>query len=45
MIGLRNRLIHEYFGVDLDILWQTLVDDIPPLRPLLAEIPLDAGET
>ena len=29
MISLRNRLIHGYDAVDLDILWQILHDDIP----------------
>jgi len=31
MVGMRNRLIHEYFGVDAAIIWQTLVEDLPPL--------------
>lgn len=31
IIGMRNRLIHEYFGVDLAILWQTIQDDLAPL--------------
>jgi uncharacterized protein with HEPN domain len=35
MIGMRNRLIHGYFDVDLDIVWQTVSKDIPPLKPLL----------
>lgn len=29
--GMRNRLIHAYFDVNLDILWDTIVDDLPPL--------------
>lgn len=29
--GLRNRLVHEYFNIDFDILWQTIHDDIPTL--------------
>jgi uncharacterized protein with HEPN domain len=29
--GMRNRLIHAYFDIDLDILWKTLTEDIPPL--------------
>lgn len=29
--GMRNRVIHEYFDIDLDILWDTLRNDIPPL--------------
>jgi uncharacterized protein with HEPN domain len=32
IIGMRNRLIHEYFGVDLEIVWQTIQDDLAPLE-------------
>ncbi len=32
IIGMRNRLIHEYFGVDLDIVWQTIEEDLKPLE-------------
>jgi len=38
MRGLRNILIHEYFGVDLGIIWQTLQEDLPPLRAQLQRI-------
>jgi uncharacterized protein with HEPN domain len=31
MVGLRNRLIHGYDDVDLDILWQIITQDLPPL--------------
>jgi uncharacterized protein with HEPN domain len=31
IIGLRNRLIHGYTDVDLDVLWKILHDDLPPL--------------
>jgi len=31
VVGLRNRLIHGYDNVDFDILWNTVVDDLPPL--------------
>jgi uncharacterized protein with HEPN domain len=27
----RNLLTHEYFGVDLEILWKAIQDDLPPL--------------
>jgi uncharacterized protein with HEPN domain len=36
--GLRNRLIHGYDAVDLDILWQAVTVDLPPLVALLEEI-------
>ena len=31
IVGIRNRLIHVYFDVDLDILWATIQRDLPPL--------------
>jgi uncharacterized protein with HEPN domain len=27
--GMRNRLIHEYFGTDLALVWNTIKDDLP----------------
>ncbi|MCX7707079.1 MAG: DUF86 domain-containing protein [Anaerolineae bacterium] len=39
IIGMRNRLIHEYFRVDLERVWETVERDIPELirqlRPLI----------
>jgi uncharacterized protein with HEPN domain len=37
MIAMRNRLIHAYFDVDLDIVWTTVSDDLPGLLPALDE--------
>jgi len=31
IIGMRNRLIHAYFEVDLDVLWKTAIEDVPLL--------------
>jgi uncharacterized protein with HEPN domain len=31
IIGMRNRLIHAYFDVNLEILWKTVTEDIPNL--------------
>ena len=31
IIGMRNRLIHAYFDIDLDRVWDTVKDDLPPL--------------
>ena len=36
MVSMRNRLIHAYFDVDLDIVWTTVSEDLPPLLPVLA---------
>lgn len=38
MIAMRNRLIHGYFDVDLDIVWQTVKDDLPLLKSQLEGI-------
>lgn len=37
-VGMRNRLIHAYPDVDLDLLWSTVVEDIPPLLEQLNRI-------
>lgn len=31
VIGMRHRLVHAYFDINLDILWRTVQDDLPPL--------------
>lgn len=36
--GARNRLIHGYFDVDLDIVWAILEDDFPPLITQIEEV-------
>ena len=33
IVSMRNRLIHAYFDVDLDIVWTTVTDDLPVLLP------------
>ena len=38
IIGMRNRLIHGYDSVDLDVLWDTIEIDLPPLIEQLKEI-------
>lgn len=32
VVGLRNRVVHEYFGVDLEIVWSVISNDLPPLK-------------
>jgi uncharacterized protein with HEPN domain len=36
--GTRNKVIHEYFGVDETILWQTIQEDIPRLKKDLQQV-------
>ena len=31
MVGMRDRLIHGYFDVNLDVVWKTVQEDLPPL--------------
>lgn len=42
MVGMRNRLIHVYFQVDLSIVWDTVQSDVPVLKQqvqtILAEL-------
>ena len=44
MIGMRSRLIHGYFDINIDIVWDTLKTDLPPLVELLKIICYDAIE-
>lgn len=43
MAGMRDKLAHEYFGVDLEILWKTSRNRLPALKPLIEEL-LSKGE-
>lgn len=38
VVGLRNRIIHDYFGIDLEIIWQIIHRDLPALRQTLSKI-------
>jgi len=31
MVGMRDRLIHGYFDINLDVVWETVTEDLPPL--------------
>ncbi|MDO8512339.1 MAG: DUF86 domain-containing protein [bacterium] len=35
---MRNLLIHEYFGVDIELVWETVQKDIPPLKKKIQEL-------
>jgi len=36
--GMRDKLIHDYFGVDYDIVWDAVKNKIPPLKQRIQEI-------
>ncbi len=35
IVGMRNRLIHGYYDIDLDRVWDTVTENLPPLIALL----------
>lgn len=35
MIGMRHRIVHNYFDIDLDIVWDTVLFDLPELEAAL----------
>lgn len=38
IVGMRNRLIHAYFDIDMDRVWKIVNDDLPPLVIKLEKI-------
>jgi uncharacterized protein with HEPN domain len=38
IVGMRNRIIHAYFDIDLNLVWYTVTYDLPPLITTLREI-------
>ena len=44
VIGMRNIIVHEYFGVSLPMVWQTVTSDLPALREQLESLLLSGPE-
>lgn len=38
VIGMRDKLIHGYHGVDLATVWKTIREQVPPLKPLIEKM-------
>ena len=36
--GTRNKVVHEYFGIDEEILWKTIQDDLPVFKKQIAKL-------
>lgn len=34
---MRNILVHDYYNVDFDVLWNVLKEDLPPFRELIIQ--------
>ena len=44
MAGMRDKLIHFYFGVDMEIIWETVKVRIPKLEPAIQDVLNDQEE-
>ncbi|MFZ4658512.1 MAG: DUF86 domain-containing protein [Caldilineaceae bacterium] len=42
IIGMRNRIIHEYFRVDLEIVWEVIQNDLPDIARQITTILADS---
>jgi uncharacterized protein with HEPN domain len=38
IIGMRNLIVHEYFSVDYDVVWEVATENLPELLAILASI-------
>jgi len=38
MAGMRDKLMHEYFGVSLPVVWKTIQEDLPSLESEIRKI-------
>jgi uncharacterized protein with HEPN domain len=38
IVGMRHKVVHDYLGVDEDIVWQVVTEDLPPLVVLLEKV-------
>jgi len=38
IMGMRHILVHEYFGIDFDLIWQVIIKDLPVLRQKITTV-------
>ena len=38
IVGMRDRLVHGYFDINLDVVWETVTHDLPPLIAALERL-------
>ena len=41
MAGMRDKLVHVYFGIALKVVWKTIKQEIPLIKPLIEEVLAD----
>ncbi len=44
MAGIRDKLIHEYSGVDLEIIWSLIKEELPVVKPGVRKVMDDLNE-
>jgi len=44
MAGMRDKLIHHYFGVNISVVWKTVAEELPALAPLIGRILAEIAE-
>ncbi len=45
MRGIRNRMVHGYFDINLDVVWDTVQQDLPPLKEQIEALLLKMRST
>ena len=38
MVGMRNRLVHDYLATSYELVWSTVIEDLPPLIEALEQV-------
>ncbi len=44
MAAMRNKLIHDYFGIDLQLVWTTVQEELPKVRASLVRVLKDEDD-
>lgn len=44
IISMRNKVLHEYFGIDEEVIWQTISEDLLPLKEKILKLQNQTGE-
>lgn len=44
MAGMRDKLIHEYFGVNIKVVWKAIKEDLPGVKPQIERILKNANK-
>ncbi len=38
MAGMRDKLVHDYFNIDVDIIWKAIQEDVPQLKRMISRV-------